>query len=88
MEKPVLTEIDREYCTFILYTTSDERWLVDFFYSPSAYFDASLMLELTAEEKRMAQQDRNFLIAFASKIQYHYEDYFPRQVSTDSFQIK
>ena len=87
MKKERLTELDREHCTFILYTTSDERWIVDFFYSPSAYFDATMLIELAEEEKLLAQKDRKYLIEFAAKIQNDYRYFSPRELSQDQFVV-
>lgn len=85
MSKIELRRIDIENWRFVLYETSDQRWIGDFIYSPHRFVDLSMLIELTPEEKQKGQENRDYLIELADDINRNYDNYLDRALNREHF---
>ncbi len=82
-----LTKIDIENWRFVLYESSDNKWIGDFVYSPQSFIDLSMLIELTDDEKHKAQKNRDYLIEFSEVIRNNYKEYLKRALNRNDFEI-
>lgn len=87
MEKIKLTQIDQENWRFILYESQSGNWYGDFDYSPISFVDSSILIEFTEKEKRLASENRDYLIELSESIRKNYKDYEFRSLSPEAFEF-
>ena len=85
MKKTQLILSDKENWKFSLYTTPEDKWYCDFCYSPQSFIDLSMLIQLTDDEQKKAQSNREFLIELADNIRDNYKEYFSRSLDRSDF---
>ncbi|QXP52503.1 hypothetical protein [Cellulophaga sp. HaHa_2_1] len=87
MQKILLNKIDQENWMFTLYENTNGIWYGDFMYSPSSFVDMSMLIELTDKEKKLAFENRFFLIELSEKIRTNYTIYQSRTLNQKDFEF-